>query len=233
LMDEFEKYKKDFLEKFIKQYKNCQYIISPESAGKEISNHYQIVLVLNKPIRQDSMKRTIVKFIGDVANPKVALVVNGITRDLPYAIGYALKEHEDYNEMIIKGFTDIELLNYKEYYKKKSSERKDNINKFRVSKKNLPLIVKNYISNHKEELNKAYSTVYETPMVFPEPPNIKLEHIKICLGLMGQQDYQMYGLMISREYTKIVELLKMYLNDKLIYWDNCNHSQDVIDADEE
>ncbi len=198
---EFDNTEENFVEVFHKKFKkdDNKYIISRESAGKERPNHLQIYLRLSKPRRQDKMKKTLLNIVKDyeLTSDKVALRVNGISRDESFSIGYVVKEYEDYNEMDIYNLSTDELDKAKEYYLDSIKNKKLSIDRVRINNKNICDCIDNYISHNPMLRRDKYSN----------------RDIRKILGVMGNEGY--YILPLLKGFKLNILYLENYLNKTL------------------
>lgn len=213
-IEEFDEYHKDFVDKFTDKFNKYKYIISYEKGKSDIHNHIQGFIDMSKEVRSDNLRKTFNKIISEynLKNKDIAMKVKPVVRDAETCAGYILKEYEDIenNEFILYNGYSIEyLLELREKYLKLSLDKKQVIDKVRVNIRNLPEIFRNYYNLHKSDIDET---------IEGDINNLDNEDVKKILLMMGQTDYYVLPIILSRDFDKIVKYLRLYIKNELIYY---------------
>ncbi len=214
-IEEFEMTKQIFLDSFVNKFKDSKsYIVSPESAGEKIVNHYDIYLRFVKEKRQDTMKKQILNIVKkyNLSNESVAVSIQGISRDEEFSIGYTIKEHDIYDNLIIKGISVEELDKCKKYFMDKKKEKSIKIDSIRVKTKNFNIVVKNYL-DFRKELQKDKYTDSDMAKIFSS---------------MARDDYELIPIRISNRFRTIMEYTRNYLNDVDVFTGFVDKKKEVV-----
>lgn len=194
-INEYDRFKENFIEKFQKKYKNNEYVITKECGkNNNIDTHLQIFLNTDKRI--DNIKRFITNSICknyNLTNLKIALKIKNIKTNFHGVIGYTLKEtNNNLDNVIYNKFTKEELLEYKNNYLELNNEKLINYDKKFIKYNNLHIAFKNFIKiNWKDE--------YEIFHSGKEYNNEKLNMINIIIERMIADDYHFFQYFISEE----------------------------------
>lgn len=207
---EFEKYREDFVDLFTTKFKEEKYVISPEKAEKDFINHYQIYLEFNTEKRPDTIKKTINVLYKsyELSYRDVALKVKPIKNNVENVIGYTLKEQDEKLNDVISNF-DSKFLNERRLsYLQFQKDKVASFDKVRVNVRTLPEIFKRYVENNHDRLLKDYNLNGKY--------NFTEEDVKIILLDMGQKEYQMLPIVISKDIKKIIKYLQLFIREKLV-----------------
>lgn len=210
-IDEFMDYHSDFMDRVASAYPKAKYVLSYEKAGGDSANHIQGFIHIERNVRADSFRRSFqTKVIGDmvIAHPDVAVKLNPITRDVESCIGYTLKEQKDLSGVVYKGYEEHYLLECKEVYRVKSADKRVKMDKVKVNMRCLPEIVKRYCDVYYDKLSSKHGLSKRDQMD-------SFDVYKV-LCAMGQDDYYMMPIILSKDIDKVCLYLKLYLTGKLI-----------------
>jgi len=114
---------------------------------------------LGKDIRADSFRKTCYNALLEgieLSFPRTALKITPITRDVKACQGYVLKETpESLAGIEAHTYTQAELEEFKEYYLKAKASKNVNLDKIRVSNKNLNIVFRNYVKHKNIEIRNS------------------------------------------------------------------------------
>lgn len=209
-IDEFNKYRDDFINRFISKFKDNKYVIAPEKANQDFVNHYQIFLDTDNRI--DSIKRSIDRITKDFdfSCRKVAIRCKNINTNISGVIGYCLKEQDlsmD-SSVMYNGYTLEALLSYQAEYKQLSLDKRQSIDKIRVKLKNFHIVFKNYYDGLSDVDRLSPSDFDNTDDFYT--------YITSLFYSMARDGYEMFDLLLSDiNRNKIIKLLIiLYFLDK-------------------
>lgn len=210
-IDEFMDYHSDFMDRVASAYPKAKYILSYEKAGGDSPNHIQGFIHLERNIRADSFRRSFSsKITSDmvIAHPDIAIKLNPITRDVETCIGYTLKEQKDLSEVRYRGYEEHYLLQCKEVYRVKTADKRSKMDKVKVNMRCLPEVVKRYFDVHYDKLSIEHG--------LSKRETLDSVDVYKVLCSMGQDDYYMMPIILSKDIEKICLYLRLYLLGRLV-----------------
>lgn len=210
-MVEFQRTKDMFLKSFVKKFGKDKYIVAPEKANSDDFNHFQIYLRFDKLRRQDTIKKSLLRVIQkfELTNEKVALKVNGISRDENFSIGYVLKEHKTFDNLYINGITQEELDKAKAYYLEETKKNKIKKDRITINKRNFLDKFKNYIQFNQLKVEIKDKVIMNVRF------NDARDSIISIIAKMAKEDYYLMDI-TANQFRGIVDYLNAYYTNTMI-----------------
>lgn len=210
-IEEFEKYADEFVDFFKSKYAKDKFVISPESAGHTVPNHFQIYLDTSS--RPDSVKRAILTYIKklDIEKPQIALKVKTVRSNEDGVLGYVLKEHKDLEQVFINNLDPNYLLECRDSYLRLSIARKMEVDKIRITERNFYPIFTQYYTSNEEELKQSYIKIHDA-----EAPTFETKSfLKFVLQKMVVEGYYCFNLLTNKK--KVSEILDTLIELHVIF----------------